>query len=107
MIVLKAMVPLSDGLYRMSVVEYQGMFWLVPTWLDLPRKGWSKPGRLICLSLLQHQQMMDNPNEQFLVSYPIPKSLLSGPIPPELAIQYTVIDLPDLEFETHSYGPVH
>lgn len=107
MMVLKALVLMKDGLYRMSVIEFEGQFWLVPTWLDLPRKGWSKPGRLICLSSLPHQQMMDNPDHQFVVRYPIPKSLLSGPIPPELAAQYVVIDLPDLEFETHASDTLH
>lgn len=65
MTVFKALVPMKDGLYQMSVVEYQGMFWLVPTWLDLPRKGWSKPARIVCLSLVPHTHNPQDPDCQF------------------------------------------
>jgi len=107
MAVFKAMVPMEDGLYRMDVVEHDSMFWLVPAWIDTPRKGWSRPVRLVCLSLLPHQDLRSDPHNRFVVNCPVPRSVLSGPIPPQIAAQYVVIDLPDLEFETHASGPVH
>lgn len=105
--VFKTIVPTDDEILRMDTIEHQGLFWLVPQWIDTPRKGWSKPVRLVCLSLLHHQALKDDPDNHFFVNYPVPRAVLIGPIPPELSTQYVVIDLPDLEFETHSTGSVH
>lgn len=105
--IFKTFVTLADGLYRIDTIEHEGRFWLAPEWIDTPRTGWSKPRRLVPLDLLGAQELQGNPQARFLVSTPIPKVLLSGPIPPQIAAQYAVIDLPDLVFETHSAGAVH
>lgn len=36
MTVLKALVAMKDGLYKMDVIEHDNMFWLVPLWIDTP-----------------------------------------------------------------------
>lgn len=107
MTVFKSMVTLNDGLYRMDTIEHEGMFWLVPEWIDTPRKGWSRPARIVCLSLLPHQALPLGGDIRFVLSNPIPKSVLTGQIQPRLTIQYVVIERPAIEFETHSSGPIH
>jgi hypothetical protein len=52
--------------------------------------------RQICLSILQHQDLRDNPNRRsdFAVNVPIPKDILDGKIEGQAAIQYRVVELP-------------
>ena len=107
MTVFKTMVPLSDGLYRMDTIEHEGQFWLVPEWIDTPRKGWSQPARIVCLSLIAHQPLPLGGEVRFVVTNPIPKSVLTGQIQPRLTTQYVVIERPAIERETHSSGPIH
>jgi hypothetical protein len=99
--VRKATLVLSDdegkggGIYRMDVIEFQGRNWLVPEWLDYKDAKVSMPVRIVCLDLLPHQT--SNSSEyQFVVSGPIPKSVVEGRAPPELAKQYLVIEKPDI-----------
>ena len=94
--VFKAVIARGSSLVMMDVIQYQGLFWLVPGWLDSPDGEWSKPRRIICLSILQHQDVRDNPNRlsDFAVNVPIPNDVLAGKIEGQAAIQYRVVELP-------------
>jgi hypothetical protein len=105
MTVLNTLVPMESGIFAMDTIEHEGMLWLVPEWIDTPRKGWSRPARIVRLSLLPHSR---GPAPfDYVLQNPIPKDVLNGQIPPQLAALYVVIEAPDIEFETHSSGPVH
>lgn len=107
MVVFKTFVPLEDGVYEMDTIEHEGQMWLVPEWIDIPRKGWSRPARIVCLSLLPHSVMGPQFRCRYAVQNPIPKSVLNGQIQPQLASQYVVVENPEIEAETHSPGPTH
>ena len=109
MTILKTLVLTEEGLMGIDTIEHEGMLWLVPEWIDTPCKGWSRPARIVCLSGLDYiRAPVGSPDQYVLRSQnPMPKSVLSGQIPPQLASQYVVIDHPDIEFETHSSGRPH
>ncbi len=68
--IFKSLVPLNDGIYEIDTIEHEGMLWLVPEWLDTPRKGWSRPARIVCLSLLEHTPMPPESGCRFRVKQP-------------------------------------
>jgi hypothetical protein len=37
--VFKAVIARGSSLVMMDVIQYQGLFWLVPEWLDFARRG--------------------------------------------------------------------
>lgn len=107
MTILKTLVPMDEGLISFDTIEYEGMLWLVPQWIDTPRKGWSRPVRIVCLTILPYGRAPPGWPDQYTLQNPIPKDVLNGQVPPQLAAQYVVIESPDIEFETHSSGPLH
>jgi hypothetical protein len=91
----------ENGIRRhatIDVIEYEGTFWLVPEWLDNHRQRVSKPARIVCLQGLEHQQRRRGVTPEFVVNNPVPRWLLDGPIPPEEADKYVVLDYPEIQF---------
>lgn len=105
--VFKTLVPLDDGIDEIDTIEYEGALWLVPEWIDTARKGWSRPARIVCLSLLEHTPMPPESGCRFVVANPIPTAVLGGQVPPQSASQYVVVDLPEIEVETRSSATAH
>jgi hypothetical protein len=73
--------------------------WLVPKWLDNPTEGWKIPERLICLENLPHHKAAGFPFE-YVVSEPIPKTVLHDPGPLPLGSKYEVLFAPDIRIPT-------
>lgn len=97
--ILKTLVPADDGLFVYDTIEYEGKLWLVPEWIDgIPTKGYSKPARIICLTVLPHSQ--GAAGADYALNNPIPKSVWQGHVPPELKNMYVVIENPDIVVET-------
>lgn len=100
--ILKTLISFSDlddgFLYRVDTIEYQGKFWLVPTWLDKPTEGWRIPERIICLDVLPHQKTGTSDPADFVLSHGIPKSVFDGRIPPQSEDSYIVVERPDIRF---------
>src|SRR5436309_1102869 len=92
--VLTAMLIIDGMVSSMDVIEHQGIFWLVPQWLDNIAAGVSMPRRIVSLATIPHERMRGNPD--FAVSYPVPKSVFDGTAPSEIAGKYVVIELPEI-----------
>lgn len=93
--VLKGLLMNETGLQTVDAIEVDGEIWLVPSWLEAPSEGWKKPARIICLSTIKHQRYPpDAAGREFLLTYPIPKSVLEGIRPPKG--EYIVREDPDI-----------
>lgn len=80
----------------MDTIEFEGKMWLVPEWLDNREEGFSHPTRIILLDNLPHQKSA-SPNEDFLLSDPLPKAVFDGHVPPESEFDYVVLERPDIK----------
>ena len=78
----------------LDVIEFEQQLWAVPRWLEDPETGACSPERIILLDLLPDQK--SGGVEEFFLLDPVPRVVLDGQIPSELAGRYTVIDLPDV-----------
>ena len=92
--ILEATVIVDGKIMSMDVIEHQGAFWLVPEWLDNIAEGVSMPRRIVSLATIPHEKMSGNPD--FVVSYPVPKSVFDGTAPSEIASVYVVKELPEI-----------
>jgi hypothetical protein len=93
---LKTMVSLKNqGIVLCDTIEHEGELWLVPEWIDgVPKEGYSKPARIICLTSLRHGGGFGKAD--FVLNDPIPKDIWTGLVPPESATPYTMIESPDI-----------
>ena len=72
----------SGGMiYKMDTIEYEGVFWLVPTWLEDPAEGRKRPERIVSLAAIPHQGMRGNALGDFLINGPVPRHALFDPAP--------------------------
>jgi hypothetical protein len=83
-----------------DTIEHESRRWLVTAWIDSPTTGKSRPERLVCLDLLQHQKS-DGVHYDYLVNYPIPKGVFDGQTQPPSKGIFLVLEDPPIEFETH------
>jgi len=104
----KVILILEDGSAgECGAVDYEGAVWLVPSWLPFPKEGYAKPERMIRLDQFQHRRF-DPPatgpgafrGANFAVNDPLPKTLLSGELSPQLKNRYVVLERPDIKFRT-------
>jgi|SRR5271166_4034709 len=88
----------EGGIFECDTIEYEGKVWLVPQWLDLPAKGVRKPRRIIRMDSLPHQKVT---NSAYCLDYILngymPQAVLDGTAPPELAGQFEIVELPEIE----------
>lgn len=93
--IFKTMITFPDGIYTIDTIEHEGELWLVPEWIDgTPSEGYSMPVRIIRIPLL-HEAGPDV-SADYIVSYPLPKDVLDGAIPMELAHVCDVIESPQI-----------
>jgi hypothetical protein len=98
--IFKTVIAVGAALLRMDTIEFQGLFWLVPEWLEELNEGSIKPTRIICLAGLRYQDLRSDTesSDDFALNVPIPKSVLEGRVQgPDSAI-YWVIESPPLIF---------
>ena len=96
--IFNTLVGSEDGQMRTcDTIEHEGGLWLVPHWCVAPTEGWRKPTRIIRMDLLPHQKMSDDWPQDYMLSGPIPTSVLFGQTPPEEAHGFDVIDRPDIK----------
>lgn len=79
-----------------DAIEWQGKFWLVPGWYEIPAKAVSKPVRLIPLEGLRFQKV-DKPGMDLLVNDGLPTQLFDPQIPTELRSKFQVVEAPEIE----------
>jgi hypothetical protein len=81
--------------HMVDVIEYEGRFWLVPEWLDNRAQKTTTPVRIISFDRVAHHRMKGM-NPEFVVEFPIPKSVFEGRPSPEEAKQYEVFERPSI-----------
>jgi hypothetical protein len=88
--VLRAMLSVEgeNQYFLCDAIELEGRIWLVPKWQQSPGEQFSRPVRIILLTF-QHQRNPSGEPFDVIVNVPIPKGLLEGRVPPELA--HTVV----------------
>lgn len=94
--IYKSLVPMDNAICHVDTIEYQGLYWLVPEWLETPNREVKMPARIIRLLGIPHQQTIGGKFGDFVVSQPIPKAVWNGQVPPEQANVYLVIDRPPI-----------
>jgi hypothetical protein len=55
--IFKTVIAVGSALLRMDTIEFQGLFWLVPDWLEELNEGLINPTRIICLAGLRYQDL--------------------------------------------------
>ena len=110
--ILKTVVTLIDldclG-HRIDVdtVEHEGKLWLVPEWIDTQDGRWTKPVRIICLSVLPHQQRSPNSGADYDLMCPMTKAILNGQIPKETTLDLVVVENPNIEIQRGAGSTLH
>lgn len=93
--IFKTLVSFEDGIFSCDTIEYKGKLWLVPEWLDgEPKKGYSKPVRIICMSSLEQSDSFEE--NDYVLKDPIPKAVLDGHVPQGLENKYVVKENPPI-----------
>jgi len=96
--IFKTLITFPDGIYAIDTIEHEGELWLVPEWIGgTPAGGYSMPVRIIRVPLLQDAGPAVSAD--YIVSYPLPKDVLDGEIPTELAHACDVIEKPQIVVE--------
>jgi hypothetical protein len=91
---MKTMVAVGNTINKMDTVEFEGRYWLVPSWLVSPDGKWQRPVRIICLSSLEHQNLG---NGEFVLTLPLPAALAANQIDPPSPIDgFLVLEQPQI-----------
>ena len=113
---LKSMIQSGDGgVYEMDTVRHEGHFWLVPEWLEIPNlaslyaddtgdesEKLIMPARIIQIDPLEHQKTEIH-GAQFVVTYPIPKSVLTGQTQTAEGVDYIVEERPHIHIPSDKF----
>ena len=100
----RAIVVVDDEFLKMDVIDHEGDPWLVPEWLAANDGSHRIPVRMISLATVPHQVVPSGEPANLVVNDPLPKSLLSGPIPEHEARRFRVLDYPDIRVPTPGWG---
>ena len=80
----------------MDTIEYQGEFWLVPSWLEAAWDGWRMPAKIICLSRLHHAHTPGSGVGDFQLLVALAPSSLADPLEALQTNGYVVRERPDI-----------
>jgi len=99
--ILRTMTGADQGqIVIMDTIFYEDKLWLVPKWLSPQDGGWQTPERIVCIHGLQYDDMSDSPMPaDYLLTYPVPKSVLDGETDTVEGHKYEVIERPDIRFQ--------
>ncbi len=91
----------------MDTVEHEGHFWLVPEWLEIPNlaalsEKLIMPARIIQIDPLAHQKTEIH-GAQFVVTCPIPKSVLTGQTQTAEGVDYIVEERPHIHIPSDEF----
>lgn len=97
-----AMIAFTDSgkLFKCDAILHAGDLCLVPSWLHLQDEGCVQPEILIRLTGVDYQKTENPLFGDFLVRTPLPRSVLEGQIPSELANALTVERLPEIKIRS-------
>ena len=101
--ILRTMIGAGDEsgqILIMDTIVYEDKLWLVPEWLSPPDGGWQTPERIVCIHGLQYQDMSESQMPaDYLLTYPVPKSVLDGETDTVEGRKYVVVERPDIRFQ--------
>ena len=90
----------SGAIVLMDTILYEDKLWLVPEWLSPQDGGWQTPVRIVCIHGLQYEDISDSKMQgDYLLTYPVPKSVLDGETDTVEGHKYTVIERPEIRFQ--------
>jgi len=93
----------GEGIFSIDTIEHDGKLWLVPEWIDgIPKEGYSKPARIICLEYLPLVAQEKDQNYDYFLNGSISKSVLDGQPPQKLKNLYRIVERPDIAVVTPS-----
>lgn len=90
---------IEDGPNLCDTIEHEGRKWLVPIWLHNDATGTSKPERIICLDLLEHQKS-NGLRFDFVLTRPMPKDAFFGHAQPLSKGIFLIVEHPSIEIDT-------
>ncbi|MBI3808012.1 MAG: hypothetical protein HY281_10965 [Nitrospirae bacterium] len=80
--ILKCLVGFSDGYVgTCDGIAHEGKLWLVPGWLEHPRKPIAMPERIIRFDNFPHQAAQEGGLDYQNILLPMPESALLGQVP--------------------------
>jgi hypothetical protein len=94
--ILKTAIDGTGAVCSMDTVEYQGEFWLVPSWLEAPWNGWRMPSKIVSLSRLGYEHTPDNSLGDFKLLIALEPSSLTDSVETLQANGYVVRERPDI-----------
>jgi hypothetical protein len=93
------MVPSGSHINLVEAIEHEGEFLLVTMWLTNPALGLRKPGYVIPMRFLRHQQVKTEGRQfDFVINAPLPSSLFDGTMPPDEMAKHNVQNGPEIPF---------
>lgn len=84
----------TNTIYTAAVVSYLGELWVVANYFLSPSTGERMPAQLVPLVRMGAIQHPDRPD--FVITAPLPKTLLTSQISPELIHEFGVVDVPGM-----------
>lgn len=84
---------------RADTIKWEGRLWLVPAWIDNLKTQTSRPERIVCLDLLEHQDG-GPPGVDYTLSRPIPRCVWDGQAPPGTKGGYLIVEDPPIQVPT-------
>ena len=93
----------SGEVLLVDTISYEGKLWIVPHWLAARELGWQMPERIVCMDGLNYQEM-NNPDytADYVLTYPVPKSVLDGKTDTVEGRKYVVVERPDIQISVGS-----
>ena len=87
----------SGTIVIFDTISHEGKLWLVPEWSRPPDGEWITPKRIVCIDGLELQDMSDSDMPaDYLLAYPVPKSVLDGESDTAEGRKYVVVERPDI-----------
>jgi len=83
----------------MDTIEYEGEFWLVPSWMEALWNGWRIPSRIVSLSRLRHTCTPGGRSGDFTLLLPGALFDLTETVDALQAHGYVVRERPDIRVD--------
>jgi len=90
----------SVGKDVIDSIFYEDKLWLVGEWSAAPSEGWQQPARIVCIHDLPYQNLSDSEMPaDYLLTVPMPKSVLDGETDTVKGHKYEIVEFPDIRFQ--------
>lgn len=94
-----------NGIYKSDAIQIEGVFWLVPCWIENIGKSNKMPVRIVLFDSIPHQIHIDSDLSDITINIPISKDVYDGLAQPTKESGLVVIENPDIPIQQN--GIVH